>query len=163
MKMLETFLDDVPGTLTYLLYDESSSEAVIIEPVWDLDIASGKIFEAQFKLIKNFLKQKNLNPILILETDAHADHLSGAKLFMRDFGNIKIGISEFITRVQEVFAPIFNIKDLNTNGEQFDILLKDNETFKVGSFEIKVIHTPGHTPACVSYLIEDHIFTGDAL
>lgn len=163
MNSLETFFDSQTSTLTYIVYDKNTSEAVIIDPVWDLDLASGKLSEESHHKVKTFLSSQNLNPILVLETHAHADHLSGAVLFKRDFPNIKVAIGEHITEVQETFAPVFNIKDLNCNGSQFDILLKDGQDFELSSFKMKVFHTPGHTPACSSYLIGDHLFTGDAL
>ncbi len=163
MNSLETFFDSQTSTLTYIVYDKNTSEAVIIDPVWDLDLASGKLSEESHHKVKTFLSNQKLNPILVLETHAHADHLSGAVLFKRDFPNIKVAIGEHITEVQETFAPVFNIKDLNCNGSQFDILLKDGQDFELSSFKMKVFHTPGHTPACSSYLIGDHLFTGDAL
>tara|TARA_R110000868_G_scaffold42895_3_gene144665 strand:- start:1467 stop:2321 length:855 start_codon:yes stop_codon:yes gene_type:complete len=163
MKKLEALFDATTSTLTYIVYDDASKQAIVIDPVWDLDVAAGSLFETHHEKVKAFLASKNLEPILVMETHAHADHLSGAVLMKRDYPQIKLAIGEFITSVQEVFAPVFNLKDLNTDGSQFDILLKEGELFEMGVFKIQVFHTPGHTPACSSYLIEDHLFTGDAL
>lgn len=163
MNTLETFFDEQTSTLTYVIYDEAMGKAVIIDPVWDLDVASGKLSEQSHEKVKKFLAQKKLDPTLVLETHAHADHLSGAVLFKRDFPAIKVAIGEHITEVQQVFAPVFNIKDLKPDGSQFDLLLKDDEDFEYDGFQMKVFHTPGHTPACSSYLIGQHLFTGDAL
>lgn len=163
MKRLNTFYDGSTHTLTYIMWDEDSQEAIVIDPVWDIDIAAGALNETHHAKVKNFLSANYLNPILTLETHAHADHLSGAMLMKRDYPQTKIAIGKNIVEVQKLFAPIFNLKDLNTNGVQFDILLEDDQVFKVGSFEIKVLFTPGHTPACAAYYIEGHLFTGDAL
>jgi len=163
MNSLETFFDPKTSTLTYIVFNSEKSEAVIIDPVWDLDFASGKLSEESHDKVKFFLSSHKLNPILVLETHAHADHLSGAVLFKRDFPEIKVAIGEHITEVQKTFAPVFNIKDLKCDGSQFDILLKDDQDFEYSSFKMKVFHTPGHTPACSSYLIGDHLFSGDAL
>ncbi|MBH47569.1 MAG: MBL fold metallo-hydrolase [Halobacteriovorax sp.] len=163
MKKLETLFDEVTSTLTYIVYDDASKQAIVIDPVWDLDVAAGVLSETHHEKVKQFLASKNLNPILVMETHAHADHLSGAILMKRDYPEIKVAIGEFITKVQEVFAPVFNFKEFNTSGSQFDILLKEGELFEMGVFKVQVFHTPGHTPACSSYLIEDHLFTGDAL
>src|SRR5690606_35982561 len=134
-----------------------------IDPVWDIDMPSAKMSEVHHQKVKNFLNENYLNPILTMETHAHADHLSGARLMKRDFPQTKVAIGKNIKDVQKLFGPIFNIKDLNTDGDQFDILLEDEQVLKIGNFEIKVFFTPGHTPACASYLIDGHLFTGDAL
>lgn len=163
MKELKAFFDSQTSTITYVIYDLNNLEAIVIDPVWDIDIASGKMSESQHQKVKDFLTAKKLQPILVMETHAHADHLSGAVLMKRDFPQIKVAIGEHITKVQEVFAPLFNMKSLSKDGSQFDILLSDGETFELNDFKIKVFHTPGHTPACCSYLIEGHLFSGDAL
>lgn len=163
MKQLETFFDENTSTLTYVLYDEALKQALVIDPVWDLDLASGQLNETHHQRVKSFLAAKDLEPILVMETHAHADHLSGAVLMKRDYPKTQLAIGKFITKVQEVFAPVFNFKDVNTNGSQFDLLLDDGQLLEIGAFKIKILHTPGHTPACASYLVDDHLFTGDAL
>lgn len=163
MKRMNTFYDEITNTLTYVMWDEESLDAVVIDPVWDVDMASGQLSEVHHQKVKEFLATNYLNPILTLETHAHADHLSGAMLMKRDFPQTKIAIGKNITQVQELFGPVFNMQDLKTDGSQFDILFDDLQEFKLGSFTIKVYFTPGHTPACSSYLIDGHLFTGDAL
>ena len=163
MKRLNTFYDESTHTLTYIIWDEDTQEAIVIDPVWDIDLAAGKLDEIHHQKIKSFLSENYLDPILTLETHAHADHLSGAMLMKRDYSQTKIGIGKNIVEVQQLFAPIFNMKDFNTSGVQFDLLFDDNQVFEIGSFSIQVMFTPGHTPACASYLIDGHLFTGDAL
>ena len=99
----------------------------------------------------------------VLETHAHADHLTGAAELKKRYPEAKIGVGKNITAVQDVFASMYNLKDFNTNGIQFDILMDEDTPIKAGSIEIKTLFTPGHTPACSSYLIEDRVFTGDAI
>jgi len=114
--------------------------------------------------VTDFVRQKDLNILYILETHAHADHLSGAQALKQRFPGAKTAIGEHITRVQEVFKQAFDLpRDFKTDGRQFDRLLADGQTLHAGSLTIGVIHTPGHTPACVTYHIGDNLFTGDAL
>lgn len=160
---LETFFDKNTYTLTYVVYDENSNDAIIIDPVLDYDQAASKVSDQSIKKIQEFLSNKNLNVHYILETHAHADHLTGAAELKKRIPNAKIGIGKNITKVQNVFSKVFNLKDFNTNGIQFDILLNEDEILKAGTIEIVTIFTPGHTPACSSYLIDDMVFTGDAL
>lgn len=160
---LKEFYDKDTYTLTYLLWDEETKEAIIIDPVLNFDQASGKIHKASLNTLTEFIDSNKLNPTYSLETHAHADHLSSAKELKKIYPNIKIGIGENIKEVQSVFKPIFNLKDLNTDGDQFDILLKEGEEISIGKEKLKVIFTPGHTPACASYYIAGMVFTGDAL
>jgi glyoxylase-like metal-dependent hydrolase (beta-lactamase superfamily II) len=163
LMKIQTFFDAATYTLTYIVYDEKSKDAIVIDPVLDYDPHASKIsFESNNK-VEKFVKDNNLNLIYALETHAHADHLSGSPDLKKRFPKLKVGISQNITQVQEVFKGVFNFKDLKTDGSQFDFLLKNNEAFKAGSLEVKVIETPGHTPACTSFLIGDAVFTGDAL
>lgn len=161
---VKTFFDKDTWTLTYVTYDLATRDAVIIDPVWDYDPASSKVSRKSVDEVITFIKSEQLNVHYILETHAHADHLSGAKLLQQEFPQAKIAISEKITEVQTVFKGVFNFDDyFKTDGSQFDLLLKDNSLIKAGSLDIKILFTPGHTPACASFVISDTVFTGDAL
>jgi len=160
---LKHFYDEPTFTLTYLVYDEKSSDAVIIDPVLDYDPASSVTSTESIDKLMDFIGIHNLKPTLILETHAHADHLTGASELKKRIPEIKIGISNAIISVQKVFKKIYNNNELKTDGSQFELLLEDDQVLSVGSFDVRVIKTPGHTPACVSFLVEDMLFTGDAL
>ena len=142
----------------------SKNEAVVIDPVWNYDQASSTLSTQSLDQVLDFAKTNNLNIRYILETHAHADHLSGAQLIKKEFPNALLAIGEKIKTVQKRFKKVFNLKNIDEEGEQFDILLDENKILSFGDIEIKTISTPGHTPACCSYLIGDkHLFTGDAL
>lgn len=161
---IKHFYDEATNTLTYLVYDQNTKDAVVIDPVWDFDPPSGALTNTSNEILFKAIKDEGLTLHYILETHAHADHLSGSKLIKEKYPNAKLAIGENITKVQEVFKGVFNLEEgFKTDGSQFDELLKDGQTVKAGSLEFKVIFTPGHTPACASYLIEDAVFTGDAL
>lgn len=164
MVQIKEFFDKNTWTLTYVVWDESTRDAIVIDPVMDYDPASSKTSEESAKNVLEFLKSNQLKLHFILETHAHADHLSGSQIFKREHPNAKIAIGEKITKVQEVFKDVFGFSsDFKTDGSQFDRLLKDGEEILAGSIKIKTIFTPGHTPACASYLIDDNVFVGDAL
>lgn len=157
---VKEFFDKSTYTLTYVAYDLKSKDAIIIDPVLDYVQNSSAVSYRSIELLENFLNENDLSPKISFETHAHADHLSGAFELRKRFPKMKIAISEKIKSVQELFSPIFN----NTIEEDtFDLLLKDEEEIEAGTMKIKVVHTPGHTPACASFLMEDFIFTGDAL
>jgi glyoxylase-like metal-dependent hydrolase (beta-lactamase superfamily II) len=161
---IQAWFDAPTSTLTYCVYDETSKDAVLIDPVWDYDAASGTLTEKSLAVVRDFIKTHSLKLHLILETHAHADHVTGAQVLKRDFPQAKVAIGARITEVQSAFKSIFNLgDDFATDGRQFDILLKDGSVTSAGTLSIKTIFTPGHTPACVSYLIGDAVFTGDAL
>lgn len=161
---VKAFFDPATYTLTYVVYDEATKDAVIIDPVWDYDPAASKLDDKSVKDVLHFIKENSLKPVYVLETHAHADHLSGSQEFKKYFPEIKVAIGENIKEVQKVFKKFFNLEEsFDTEGKSFDLLLKDNSTLKAGSIEIKTIFTPGHTPACASYVIGDAVFTGDAL
>ena len=160
---IKTFFDQETFTLTYIVYDKVSQTALVIDPVLDYDPHSSKISTKSVDLIEHFIQDNKLNLQYILETHAHADHLSGTPELKKRFPKIKVAIGQHITKVQEVFKDVFHFEDLKTDGSQFDFLLKDGDCLEVGPLKIEVLETPGHTPACVSYLINDALFTGDAL
>lgn len=164
MKQVKEFFDKNTWTLTYVVWDDKSHDAIVIDPVMDYDPASSKIKEDSAMAVIQFVKSKQLKLHFILETHAHADHLSGSQILKREFPDAKITIGENITKVQETFKGIFDLPaDFRVDGSQFDQLLKDGEELSAGSIKIKILFTPGHTPACVSYYIDGKIFVGDAL
>lgn len=160
---VETFFDKNTFTLTYVVYNENTKDALVIDPVLDYDPASSKIYDESINKVSEFINGKSLHVHYILETHAHADHLTGAAELKKRFPHAKIGIGKNITKVQEIFSSVFNMKDFNANGSQFDVLLSEDKILKAGTIEVKTLFTPGHTPACSSYLIDDMVFTGDAL
>lgn len=164
MIQIQEFFDKNTWTLTYVVWDPKTQDAVVIDPVMDYDQAASKTSEESARAVIDFLRAQKLTLHLILETHAHADHLSGSQIIKREFPAAQLAIGEKITRVQEVFKGIFGLpEDFKTDGSQFDRLIKDGEELIAGSLKIKTIFTPGHTPACASYFIDGHIFVGDAL
>jgi len=164
MTQIKEFFDKNTWTLTYVLWDDSTMDAVVIDPLMDYDPAASQTSEESAKVVIEFLRSKELNLHYILETHAHADHLSGSQIIKNAFPKAQILIGENITKVQEVFKGIFSLSDdFKTDGSQFDRLLKDGEAFRAGSIKIKTLFTPGHTPACASYYIDGNVFVGDAL
>lgn len=164
MIQIKEFFDKATWTLTYVVWDELTRDAIVIDPVMDYDPAASKTSEDSVKPVIAFLRGKELKLHYVLETHAHADHLSGSQILKREFPAVRVAIGEKITKVQEVFKPVFDLPEsFKTDGSQFDRLLKDGEELKAGSIAVKTIFTPGHTPACASYLIDGNLFVGDAL
>lgn len=160
---IETFYDPTTNTLTYVVFDSKTRDAVVIDPVLDYDPLSSTTATASVERVEAFLKKENLKLYFVLETHAHADHLSGSQYLKRRF-DAKVVIGAAITEVQKVFKDVFDLgPTFASDGTQFDKLVSDGEKFTAGSIEVEVIATPGHTPACVTYKIGDAIFTGDAL
>jgi glyoxylase-like metal-dependent hydrolase (beta-lactamase superfamily II) len=160
---VEPFYDPRTSTLTYVVSDPTTKDAVVIDPVLDFDPASGRVWTESVDRVTEYLHRAQLRVVFVLETHAHADHLSGAQLLRRRF-DARVGIGERIREVQEAFRPIFDLPTtFATDGRQFDRLLADGEIVRAGSMAIEVIATPGHTPACLTYRIGDAVFTGDAL
>lgn len=162
-KSIKTFFDAQTSTLTYIVYDVASKDAIIVDPVLNYDPNSGKISFDSMNDILRFIEKEGLKPYYALETHAHADHLSSSHYLRQKLPGLKIGVGENIVKTQKVFKDKFNLASLETDGSQFDHLFKDQEEVQAGSLSFKVIHTPGHTPACVSYLVGDSIFVGDTL
>lgn len=164
MTQIKEFFDKNTWTLTYVVWDEKTRDAVVIDPVMDYDPAASKTSEESAKNLIEFLRAKELKLHFILETHAHADHLSGSQIIKREFPTAQIAIGEKITKVQEIFKGVFGLpEDFKIDGSQFDRLLKDGEEIQAGTIKIKTLFTPGHTPACASYYIDGNIFVGDAL
>jgi len=157
------FFDDISCTFSYIVKDPESNECAIIDSVLDFDYRSGTVSYANADKIIEKIKEHKLNVNYLFETHVHADHLSAAPYIQSIVGG-KIAISKHIIEVQEVFGKTFNEgTDFERNGAQFDILLDDNESYQIGSLKGVALHTPGHTPACITHLIGDAAFVGDTL
>lgn len=160
---VKAFFDPRTSTLTYVVWDPATRDAVVIDPVLDYSPVGSYTWTESVDEVSRFVREQGLRLHLILETHAHADHLSGSQLLRRRF-DAKLVIGERIRKVQETFQRVFDLgEQFATDGSQFDRLVTDGEVFRAGSLEIGVIATPGHTPACVTYRIGDAIFTGDVL
>jgi|TARA_B100000700_G_scaffold323003_1_gene425862 glyoxylase-like metal-dependent hydrolase (beta-lactamase superfamily II) len=157
------FFDEPTNTYSYVVQDPNSSHCVIIDSVLDFDYAAGRTNTDSADQILEFIKNKNLTVDFILETHVHADHLSAAP-YLKDHTGAPMGIGEHIKTVQDTFGKAFNEgSEFERDGSQFDHLFADGDVFAVGKLQAKVLHTPGHTPACLTYLIGDAAFVGDTL
>ncbi|MDJ0918163.1 MAG: MBL fold metallo-hydrolase [Woeseiaceae bacterium] len=159
---VKAFFDEATFTVTYVVSDPATSRAAVIDPVLDYDAASGRTSTASADAVIEYVSENALSVDWILETHVHADHLSGAP-YLKDKLGGQTGIGAQITAVQETFRGVFNIADLATDGSQFDRLFSDGDTFAVGDIEGRVMGTPGHTPACITYVIGDTAYVGDTL
>lgn len=159
---IRAFFDEPTNTVSYLVADPVTHEAAVIDPVLDFDLASGEVDTRSADAILAAANADGIRIVLVLETHAHADHLSAAPYIKAKTGAL-IGIGEHIRNVQKIFRPVFAADDIGPNGSDFDRLFSDGERFNLGTVEVKVLHTPGHTPADVSYLIGDAAFVGDTL
>lgn len=159
---VKAFFDEPTNTVTYVIHDQATAMAAIIDPVLDYDHPSGKFSTHSADALLQFIEKNRLKTQWILETHAHADHLSAAPYLKQKTG-APVAIGEHIRDVQTIFRPVFNLENVSGDGSEFDRLLKDGEKIPLGNSHIKVIHTPGHTPACVSYLIDGNLFVGDTL
>ena len=156
------FFDPATHTVTYLLSDPATGAAAIIDPVLDYDPAAARTSTGSIDRVLEALRQRGLKLERVLETHAHADHLTGADVIRTRTG-APIGIGEKITRVQKTFGDLFEAADVTPDAVVFDETYADGVRFTLGSLEVEVMHTPGHTPACVSYRIGDAVFVGDTL
>ncbi|PZA10982.1 MBL fold metallo-hydrolase [Rhodopseudomonas palustris] len=159
---IRAFFDEPTNTVSYLVSDPASGRAAVIDPVLDFDHRDGSVDIRSVDTILAAAHDAKLTIEWVLETHAHADHLSGAPYIKAKTG-AKIGIGEHIKDVQKIFRPLFNADDLATDGSDFDHLFKDGERFTIGGLEVEVMHTPGHTPADIAYKIGDAVFVGDTL
>lgn len=161
---VKEFFDRATWTLTYVVHDPATKDAVVIDPVWDYDPAASKMSRKSADDVLGYILDHDLKVHYILETHAHADHVSGSQILKEKIPGAKVGIGARITDVQKVFKNVFNLHpDFKTDGSQFDLLLEEGKPLKAGSLTIETIYTPGHTPACGTYIIGDAVFTGDAL
>jgi glyoxylase-like metal-dependent hydrolase (beta-lactamase superfamily II) len=161
--VVKAFFDEMTNTVTYVVSDPVARVCAIIDPVLDFDPVSGRTSTASADEAIGYIKGNDLEVAWILETHAHADHLSAAQYFKQQVGG-KTAIGKFITATQAIFKDIFNIGDeFTADGKQFDSLLDDGDVLGFGGEKIRVMHTPGHTPACVTFVIGDCAFVGDTL
>lgn len=159
---IQAFFDEATFTATYLVSDPATRLAVVIDPVLDFDPKAGRTSTASADKVLAAAQENNLSIVWVLETHAHADHLSAA-VYLKEKTGARVAIGEHIRDVQNVFKPVFNAYDVTVDGTQFDRLLADSDVLTVGEMAIETLHTPGHTPACVSYRIGNNVFVGDTL
>ncbi|MEQ8662404.1 MAG: MBL fold metallo-hydrolase [Gammaproteobacteria bacterium] len=157
------FFDKATYTISYVVSDPATGHAAIIDSVLDFDPKSGRTSTTSADELVAYIDDRKLSVDWILETHAHADHLTAAPYLKHKLGG-RTAIGEHITTVQETFKQVFNEDArFRTDGSQFDHLFKDGDTFRIGALEARVIHTPGHTPACITYVIGDACFVGDTI
>ena len=160
---IKGFFDKETSTISYVIYDMTSKKCAVIDSVLDFDFSSGTIDYHNAEKIISFIEKMKLDLEWLIETHVHADHLSASPYIQKKLGG-KIGISEKISDIQNIFGKTFNAgTEFQRDGSQFDRLFKDNDEYKIGSIKCKVINTPGHTPACTAHVIGNSIFVGDTL
>lgn len=159
---IQAFFDEPTYTVSYVVSDPATKQAAVIDPVLDYDHRSGAVSTRSAQQLLDYAAEQGLKIVWIFETHAHADHLSAAP-FLRQHTGAKVAIGEHICTVQRIFGEVFNVHDVSGKGVEFDTLLSDGEVLSLGNLRIEVLHTPGHTPACVAYKIADAVFVGDTL
>ena len=160
---VQAFFDDATWTVSYVVFDQPGGNCALVDSVLDYDPKSGRTRTQSADRLIQFVQEQHLNVQWILETHAHADHLSAAQYLRKQLGG-KIAIGAAITQVQNVFKGVFNMEPaFHTDGSQFDYLLQDDEVFAIGKLEAKALAVPGHTPACMAYQVGDVVFVGDTL
>ncbi len=161
--IVQAFFDPATNTVSYVVKDPGSQACAIIDPVLDYDPKSGRTTTRSASQIVDYVHENKLDVEWLLETHAHADHLSAAP-YLKDKLGGRTGVGEHIAKVQEIFKSVFNIeKEFLPDGSQFDHLFTDGETFTIGGLEVRTLHTPGHTPACMTFVMGDAAFVGDTL
>jgi glyoxylase-like metal-dependent hydrolase (beta-lactamase superfamily II) len=156
------FFDQPTNTVSYLVWDAATKEAAVVDPVLDFDEKSGEANVSAADAILKAADAIGVKIARVLETHAHADHLSAAPYIKQKTG-ASVCIGEHIKDVQQIFRPVFNAMDVSGDGSEFDHLFEDGEHFDIGGIDAEVMYTPGHTPACVSYKIGDAVFVGDTM
>lgn len=160
---IQAFFDDATWTVSYVVFDQPGGHCALVDSVLDYDPKSGRTSTRSAERLVEFVQGRNLTVQWILETHAHADHLSAAHYLRKKLGG-KIAIGAAITQVQDVFKGVFNLEpEFRPDGSQFDQLLHDDEVFQIGALTAKALAVPGHTPACMAYQVEDAVFVGDTL
>jgi len=157
------FFDEDTSTLTYVVADPETKDAIVIDPVLNFDSLASQTSTESVEKVVSFIQEQGLTLRAVLETHAHADHISSAQFLKAKF-SVPVAVGSHIVKVQTTFANVFNLSsDVRTDGSQFDILLEASRNYEFGSLSVAILATPGHTPGCVSYHIGDAVFTGDAL
>jgi glyoxylase-like metal-dependent hydrolase (beta-lactamase superfamily II) len=159
---IQGFFDPTTCTVSYVIYEADGSDCAIVDSVLDYDPKSGRTATASADKIVAFVREHRLNVAWLLETHAHADHLSAAPYLQEQLGGC-IGIGVGICKVQHAFSTVFNRKNEKEDGSQFGHLFQADETFKIGRLEARALHVPGHTPADMAYQVGDAVFVGDTL
>ena len=159
---IKAFFDEPTNTVSYLVWDADTKEAVVVDPVLDFDHRTGEANVQGADTILQEAQKLGLKITRVLETHVHADHLSAAPYIKQKTG-AQVCIGEHIRDVQQIFRPVFNADDVSGDGSEFDYLFKDGERFTIGRLKGEVMYTPGHTPACISYRIGDAVFVGDTM
>ncbi len=160
---ITAFFDPATSTYSYVVRDPSSRACAIVDPVLDYDPAAGRTSHASAERLIGHVRQHDLQVEWLLETHVHADHLSAAIFLQRELGG-RLAIGARITQVQAKFSGLFNLGEaFPVDGRQFEHLFEDGESFRIGALECRALHTPGHTPACMTYLVGDSAFVGDTL
>ena len=161
--MIEAFFDEATSNVSYVVADPQTRACAIIDPVLDFEPCNATITSVSAQRIVDFVQARKLNVSWLLETHVHADHLSAAAWLQERLGG-RIAIGAQVTQVQEIFGDLFNAgSEFKRDGSQFDRLLQEGDTLAIGDLDVRVMHTPGHTPACVTYLVGDAAFIGDTL
>lgn len=160
---IESFFDPATNTYTHVVYDRPGGHAAVVDPVLDYDAKSGRTSTVSADRILQFIGKQELRLEWILETHAHADHLSSAK-YLQQYAGGKIAIGAHIGQVQDVFKKLFHLEpEFATDGSQFDVLFAEDEVFYIGQLQARALFVPGHTPADMAYQIEDAVFIGDTM
>ncbi|MDP5102652.1 MAG: MBL fold metallo-hydrolase [Erythrobacter sp.] len=160
---IASFFDPATFTVTYVVHDTATREAAVIDSVLDFDPNSGRTSTRSADAVIDYVNSHNLKVTWLLETHAHADHFSAAPYLQEKLGG-KIAIGAAITTVQQVFGQLFNAgTEFSRDGSQFDVLFHDGDAFTIGNLPVKVMHVPGHTPACIAYAVGDAVFVGDTM
>lgn len=163
VTVIKAFFDEPTFTVSYVVHDPQTLRAAIVDSVLDYDPASGRTSRASADAIIAYVRENALSVDWLLETHAHADHLSAAPYLQKELGG-KIAIGKHIATVQQVFGTVFNAgPEFRRDGSDFDALFADGDTFKIGNLDVTVLHVPGHTPACIAYVIGDAAFVGDTM
>lgn len=159
---VKEFYEKTTGTLTYVVYDAATKDAIVIDPLLDLDTFGWRTSTTSVETVENFVKENGLKVHWALDTHIHADHITGTAEIRKRLG-AQVAISEAVKTVQETFAGIFHLENFPCDGSQFDRLLKNGDLVEAGSIKIEILHTPGHTPVDLTYKIGNNLFVGDVL
>ena len=159
---IRAFFHEGTNTITYLVWNPETMRGAIIDPVLDFDHKSGKADTHSTDEVLEAAEAEGVTVEWVLETHVHADHLTSSR-YIKSKTGARVGIGEHIRDVQRVFRPVFNLDDVSSEGREFDHLFADGEDFEVGGMPVAIMHTPGHTPACIAYCFPGAVFVGDTI